>query len=178
MSDNEKNEFDTFMNSSTEAPYDLKSQISSLVHGDLKRLPMRTFAKTLSAHWVAGALTLAVCPQFGWNPFSSSPHLPHIFMQYGMWACGLFCGTIFMALGALISMAFLNGNERVYLSTREWSYALSLSFLSMGVLMVLGRASSGGDVFFTESFIIFWLIGAFLFDLAALRGLFHRYASV
>ena len=118
MNDKNKNEFESFMNASANAPKGISEQLTFNIHTDLKRLPLRTFVKTLSAHWLAGILTLVVCPQFGWNPFSSSPHLPHIFMEYGMWVCGLFCGIIFMALGALISLLFLNGNECVYLSRR------------------------------------------------------------
>lgn len=175
--DQETKDFSSFIHAEVRPEARLDQTLQSVILSDLRWLPRLTFIKALTAHWAAGLITLAICPQFGWNPFNSSTHLPHIFMKYGMWACGLFCGSLFMALGALFTWGFLGRNQRVYLAAKAWKFALLLSSLSMGVLMILGKNSSSPDVFFTESFIIFWVLGAFLFDWATLKGLFSRYRS-
>lgn len=172
-----KNDFHEFMKSEAEPSLEAENLIKTEIARDLYWLPSLTFIKTLAAHWLAGLITLSFCPQFGWNPFNTSVHLPHIFMKYGMWACGLFCGSAFMALGASATFVVLTSNERVYLARRDWLFAASLSALSMGALMILAQGASGADVFFTESFIAFWVIGAFVFDFATLKGWFSRYRS-
>lgn len=166
----EQEDFKSFMNSDVSSPSKLGQEILAHVEHDLSRLPWHTFAKSLGVHWIAGALTLLVCPQFGWNPFETSPHLPHIFMQYGMWACGLFCGTIFMALGSLLTMALLPAHQRLYVERHGFRFALVIGSLSIALLMLLGRGSSGFDIYMTESFISFWLVGAVLFDWAIFKG--------
>lgn len=171
-------EFRSFIEGGVNPKPELDQSLKSVIASDLSWLPKLTFTKALAAHWAAGLVTLAICPQFGWNPFNSSLHLPHIFMKYGMWACGLFCGSLFMALGAFFTWVILGRNQRVYLAVRSWKFALMLSSLSMGALMILGKASNGSDVFFTESFIIFWILGAFVFDWTTLKSIFSRYQAV
>lgn len=166
----EQEDFKAFMTSEVEPSSKLNHEILRYVERDLSTLPWYTFAKALGVHWIAGALTLLVCPQFGWNPFETSPHLPHIFMQYGMWACGLFCGTIFMALGSILTLIMLPLDQRHYIEKHGFRYALVISSFSIAALMLLGRGSSGFDIYMTESFISFWLVGAILFDWAMLKG--------
>ncbi len=170
-------DYKSFLKDSKNPGSELDRAVSEMVAEDLRWLPRITFVKTLSAHWLAGLVTLSICPQFGWNPFDTWVHLPHVFMKYGMWACGLFCGVIFMALGASATRIILGANERVYMARRSSIFALLMSSLSMGALMLLARNSSGADIFFTESFISFWVIGAFVFDWATLKGWFSRYRS-
>lgn len=170
MSERNEKDFKKFMNAHEAVPHSLDEKINARVRSDLKLLPWNVFAKTLAIHWGAGALTLLVCPQFGWNPFSSSPHLPHVFMEYGMWACGLFCGSLFMTFGAILSIIFMPLSDKRYLLAHGGRYALSVSALTMGGLMAMGYASSGLDIYFSASFISFWLLGAFVFDWLSFKG--------
>ena len=174
----ENKEFQTFMKSSQAPGGEIDSRLESLVARDLKHFPLRVFAKALGLHWFAGALTLLICPQFGWNPFQVSPHLPHIFMEYGMWACGLFCGSLFMLFGGLGTRLFASGNEAVLLKQRGHRFAFALSGLTLGLLMLFGGLHGGAEVYFSFQFITFWIVGALAFDLLCFKLGRTRFQSV
>ncbi len=72
--------------------------------------PKLVFIKLLSIHFVVGYLSLAICSQFGLNPFHSSVTLMDYFMKIGghsfcMFACGLFfMSTTYLSSNAILSL--------------------------------------------------------------------------
>lgn len=120
----------------------------------------------------AGFVTFTFCPQFGLNPFSVSTHITHQFMNYGTWACGLFCGLTFMGTGSLIKYLFLGKRELLLIPSFKTKQILTLSSLIYGLYMTLGsQVSSESSIPFSlfETnelfgqfliFGVFWLMAA------------------
>lgn len=134
----------------------------------LKQKEWLTFLLKIGAiHFISGLVTFFFCPQFGLNPFKSSPHLPHIFMSYGVWACGLLCGSIFMGSGALIRFAFFDQRERVLADKKGLKVTLILSSLIYGLFMLVGSQIGTMMLNYSIVFFIFWLIGALLLERAS-----------
>lgn len=138
----------------------IDQKIIQIIEEKLKRFKRLILIKAWAIHWISGAITLSFCPQFGWNPFGASPHLPHIFMDYGMWACGLFCGALFVGVGGLMTLLVLQKSEKFYYQKKGFSIATVISAISLGLLMLLGATTNSLDIYFSFVFITFWVIGA------------------
>jgi len=122
------------------------------------------FGKVVGIHALAGAATLAVCPQFGWNPFGANPHTVHIFMVYGMWACGLFCGSLFMVLGAFLKLALLPKSSLSLYYRHGIRNSFMLSSLFLFMMMTAGAMTSSDNIFLGFIFALFWWFGALLME--------------
>jgi len=134
------------------------------------------FSKVVAIHALAGTATLAVCPQFGWNPFGANPQTMHIFMGYGMWACGLFCGSLFMVLGAFLKLVLLQKSSvsLYYRNGIKNSFMLSSLFLFM--MMTAGAMTSSYNIFLGFVFALFWWLGALIAETLSFgaQRLFHQ----
>lgn len=164
-----KNEFLNFM--SFDKDKSSHNPLSHLIQRDLERQSKNVLLKSLLTYLVTGGFTLLFCPQFGFNPFGASVHTAHIFMGYGVWACGLFCGTLFMMFGSFFLPLILNHNEMAFLYRRPLKTILPVSSIIFALLMLGGINSSAFDMFFSFSFIIFWIVGAFSIILLELSGI-------
>lgn len=155
-----KKEFLDFMNQETTPPSSLGEKILSAEKSILKKERLHSILLVVGVHAVAGLATLSICPQFGWNPFGANPHTMHIFMEYGMWACGLFCGVLFMLTGSILSALLLPriSNALYYRKTMRNSLIVSSLFFFM--LMTAGLYTSSDNLFLGLSFSIFWYLGA------------------
>jgi hypothetical protein len=62
-------------------PQDISDNILNRVRIDLNPSPWMVFAKLFGVHLVVGTLSLAICSQFGLNPFHSNFSLSEYFMR-------------------------------------------------------------------------------------------------
>lgn len=155
-----KKDFLNFMKQESPPPSFLSEKIFAAEIAIIKRERINSFLSVLTVHVLAGLATLSVCPQFGWNPFGANPHTMHIFMKYGMWACGLFCGVLFMLSGSILSALLLPrvSNALFYRNLIKNSLILSSIFFFM--LMTAGLYTSSDNIFLGLSFSAFWYLGA------------------
>lgn len=122
------------------------------------------FSKVVAIHALAGAATLAICPQFGWNPFGANPHTVHIFMAYGMWVCGLFCGSLFMVLGSFFKLVLLPKSNITLYYRNGIKNSFLLSSLFLFLMMTAGAMTSSDNIFLGFVFAFFWWLGALLME--------------
>lgn len=131
-------EFQQFLQTEeVNVPLSLKSSVLEEVKEALNPSPLLVFRQLLFVHLFAGSVTLVFCPQFGIGPFGGMDGLMSVVMQYGTWACALYCGSIFMALTAITGYLVLGSvQRRVIFRTGLWQFAM-LGFISMAGLMLI-----------------------------------------
>ena len=157
----DEREFKKFLKSYEAPPAALDERILGQARKSLYWENLLVLLKVFATHLLAGVATLAVCPQFGWSPFKAPDSLPHIFMSYGVWACGLFCGSFFMGAGALLSSILLGRREFLAYNRKLWTYSGVSSAVFMTALMFLGKEqASAHGTYLSVMFIGFWFIGA------------------
>jgi len=112
------------------------------VRRDLQPSALRIGLRLGAVHAVAGALTLAICPQFGIGPIGGGHGLMGVFMQFGEFACAAGCGSFFMGASVLTSLMILTPDELRVIRQQGagLGYWLALAGLSMGLFMVFGNA--------------------------------------
>lgn len=142
-------------------PEELSNQILQRVRKDLNPSSVLVFFKLLGVHLAVGTLSLAVCHQFGLNPFGTEKSLADWFMSVGGHKfCMVGCGVFFMALSILAAGYFLSSDEVRVLRKTEFLQAFSLSVISLAVFFFFGA----------ELALLFgglWLLGALLGGWAA-----------
>lgn len=158
-------DFKSFLNSE-KIP---SNTIDKLIREQNKKLhredQVHTILLSLGTHTLAGIITLLFCPQFGLNPFGASIHVPHYFMQFGAWACGLFCGGIFIGTGSVLKLIFL---PKRYLSIYQNSIvknSILLCAIFYGLFMLQTFRSNEEAYFLTLNFSLFWVFGGVLLDI-------------
>lgn len=157
----DEREFKKFLKSYEAPPAALNEKILGQARKTLFWENLLVLLKVFATHLLAGVATLAVCPQFGWSPFNTPDSLPHIFMSYGVWACGLFCGSFFMGAGALLSPILLGRRELLAYNRKLWTYSTVSSAVFMAALMLLGKEqASERGTYLSAMFIGFWFLGA------------------
>ena len=100
-------DFKDFFNSTSETPPELDKKTLGTIKSNHNSDSFEVSIKIFFVHLFAGFSTLIFCPQFGWNPLGVSDRLAHIFMDYGLWACGAFCGFLFIGFGSIITRAII-----------------------------------------------------------------------
>ncbi len=126
--------------------------------------PWMVFSKVTAIHVVIGFLSLAVCNQFGLNPFQTNQSLTNWFMKIaGHNFCMLLCGTFFMATTYLLANLFLNLEELESIKRYEW--------LQTGII---GLASLAAFYFFGAELVgtvtALWIVGAFIGGYVSIEG--------
>ncbi|MCR9204258.1 MAG: hypothetical protein NXH75_06760 [Halobacteriovoraceae bacterium] len=163
MDQNEKDYLE-FLNAHEEVSSDqkakLKNEVKNFIHADL----FIFYTKLALIFSLSGFLTFSFCPQFGLNPFGANPHITHMFMQYGMWVCGLFCGSFFMGAGALLKFLLLSKQDLSYLPRFGLFPSLVLSSTIYGLYMIIGLQKTGDLLAGSLIFSIFWLLGGVLLE--------------
>lgn len=156
-------EFKDFIHSGegVTVPEELSNQIFQRVRKDLNPSSVLVFFKLLGVHLAVGTLSLAVCHQFGLNPFGTEKSLADWFMSVGGHKfCMVSCGVLFTALSILAAGYFLSSDEMRILRKTELLQAFSLSIISLAAFFFFGA----------ELALLFgglWLLGALLGGWAA-----------
>ncbi len=160
-------DFNDFMKGDgTAVPEDVSHTVLQYVHNALNPSSWMVFLKLLGIHGVVGTLSLAICDQFGINPFSTGFSLAQYFMKFGHSVCMTICGFLFISLSIFFSRLIFRQEEFVVLKKNVLSQAFSLSAISLGVFMIVGAE-------FALSIGVLWVIGAVLggFVTAQIGGL-------
>lgn len=112
------------------------------------------------AFQVLGALfSLSFCPQFGLG-LNPGHNISHYFMQFGMWACAAFCGSLFLSSGVLVAFLGMKGEELWWI-WRRYKYSLvMLPVLLWAGLMLTNVSLSLPGV--GLSFHLWWMTAAIL----------------
>lgn len=159
------NEFKEFVSyESTSVPKDLSERVLGQIETLLNPNPLLVFLKIFGIHLVVGYLSLAVCHQFGVNPFGTSYSLADVFMNWGGHSvCMVFCGVLFSSLSLLAAGYFLTIEEIQALKRTEFLQALSLGIISLGIF-----AAAGAELAF--AFAGLWLLGALIGGFLSIEG--------
>ncbi len=149
------NEFREFVRSESSVPKELSEKILNFVRHDLTPSAVFVFTKIVFIHLFVGTLSLAICDQFGINPFNTSFSLAHYFMKAGHSFCMTLCGFLFLGLTTIASWFILSRTEFLVLKQNTFLQVFFLSLLSLGFFLLLG-------VKIVFSAAAFWLFGALL----------------
>lgn len=123
----------------TPVPTELTSSVFSKVKQLLYPSAVSVFTKIFGIHAVTGFFSLAVCNQFGLNPFKTSHSLSDVFMDVGGHGfCMVACGTLFISLSIFLAGFFLNIEETKALRKTEFLQTLALGLISIGLFMAVG----------------------------------------
>lgn len=123
----------------TPVPSELTANVFSKVKQLLYPSAVSVFSKIFGIHVVTGFFSLAVCNQFGLNPFKTSHSLSDVFMDFGGHGfCMVACGTLFISLSIFLAGFFLTIEETKALRKTEFLQTLSLGLISIGLFMAVG----------------------------------------
>lgn len=143
-------------------PRDVSENILNRVRADLNPSAWVVFAKLLGIHLVVGTLSLAICSQFGLNPFGTSFSLSEYFMTFGHSTCMVFCGVLFIGLTILLGRLLLQREELFVLSRSAPLQVFGLSVLSLAAFIGFGAEVVLGIG-------ILWFIGAMVGGVMAVK---------
>lgn len=132
-------DFKEFVGSeSTAVPKEISDQILKKIHSDLNPSSWLVFSKLLGIHLVVGTLSLAICNQFGLNPFQTNFSLSDYFMRLGHSTCMVFCGVLFIGLTVTLGNFVLRREELLVLSRNALLQVFGLSVLSLAAFIGFG----------------------------------------
>jgi hypothetical protein len=154
-------EYNEFLKNEQPVPQEMSNQVFSKICGLLNPSAFMIFTKVFSIHLAVGTLSLAICHQFGLNPFGTEKSLADWFMSVGGHSfCMIGCGILFTALSIVAAGYFLTTEEVRVLRRTEFLQSLCLSLFSLGVF-----AFFGAELVLT--FAGLWLLGALIGGYAA-----------
>jgi hypothetical protein len=110
--------------------------------------------KLFSTHLIVGAITLALCPQLGFQTFKTNINLMHYFMYWGKTSCDIFCGTFFMSTSMLIAYFVLSFDEKRVIRSKKLLSSLLLILFTIGFFIIFNP-----NLFVELS--LLWIVGAF-----------------
>lgn len=118
--------------------------------------PKIVFSKVAVIHIVVGFLSLAICNQFGLNPFQTDRSLADWFMTVGGHQfCMVACGVLFMASTYLFANFVLSLEEFETIRRYEWLQASIAGLVSLAAFYFFGA-----ELVF--AFAALWLFGGIL----------------
>lgn len=148
-------EFTEFSNISSEQ-VQVPARSFETIKARLFPSPWFVFGKVTAIHAVVGFLSLAICNQFGLNPFNTSQSLTDWFMRIaGHNFCMLLCGTFFIATTYLLANLFLNLEELESIKRFEWLQTGIIGLISLAAFYFFGAELVG-------TFALLWIVGAFI----------------
>ncbi|MBX7139211.1 MAG: hypothetical protein K1X83_14650 [Oligoflexia bacterium] len=148
-----EHEFREFIDSAEiPAPAQLSDKIRTTIHAALNPSAFQVFLKLLVISTMAGLLSLAICPQFG---FGGNLSLMRYFMKLGPHICSMACGAFFIGVGVILSSLFMRPEELRVLRRTE-----HLQFSALSMLALSAFICTSGAVM--SILTIFWLGGAFV----------------
>ncbi len=133
-------EYEEFLNHDLDVvPESLSTQVLSSVHQLLYPNAWKIFGKLLVLHMVIGTLSLAICHQFGLNPFQTSFSMDNWFMGFvDHHGCMVLCGVLFISL-TLIAAGWLFKLEELRAIQRKAPLHVgALSLFSIGLFFAAG----------------------------------------
>jgi hypothetical protein len=136
-------------------PEHISQTVLSQVRRDLSPSAWLVFAKLLGVHTITGTLSLAICNQFGINPFQTEFSLSDYFMKFGHPTCMFLCGVLFLSVSLLLCRSIILPEDLRVLRRNAWIQVFGLSMISLAVFAVVGAQ-------LTLAIAILWLIGAML----------------
>jgi len=147
----------------------LSRGILARVRADLTPSVLSVMVKVSVFHALAGALTLSVCPQFGFRLFGSGMGLMRVFMAMGHTACMIACGFFFLASSLLLSALLLSPEELRKLRAHRVFGLAYLILLSLIFFVIVDAQVAAG-------FLGLWLLGSVVGGLFSLElgWLFRR----
>lgn len=156
-------EYNEFCNEPGEAaPAHLLKNVRTILFPN----PWIVFSKLAVIHGVVGFFSLAICNQFGLNPFNTPYSLADLFMKIaGHHFCMLACGVLFISTTYLFANIFLSLEELEAVRRYEWLQLAVLSLASLALFYFLGA-----ELVFT--FVALWLLGALVGGLASIEFLY------
>lgn len=148
-------EFAEFSNAeSVQVPEDLSRKIQAKLRPLLHPSAVSVFGKIFAIHMAVGLLSLAVCHQFGLNPFRTSFSLDQWFMEVGGHSfCMIACGFFFVVLTFAAASVILSVEELKALKRNGFLQSSALGMSSLALLYFFGAE-------FVLSMAGLWLLGA------------------
>lgn len=140
-------------------PLETSKAILERIHKALSPSPWIIFFKLMSVHTIVGTLSLAICNQFGMNPFQTNFSLSEYMMKFGHSACMTFCGFVFISLTVALSRPLLRPEEFRVLKKNAPLQIFALSSLSLVTFFAFGA-----EIIFTVG--LLWFFGAMLGGMA------------
>lgn len=166
MNKNMKNEFAEFLQAESDSVQVPRSAFGK-IHSRLFPNAWNVAGKIAVTQAFVGFLSLAICTQFGLNPFNTEFSLAHLFMKFaGHNFCMLLCGVVFVATPYLFSNVLLSLEEIEVVKKYKWLQVGVLSLTSLGAIHFFG-----GEVVLI--FGLLWLIGAFLGGVLSIEGSYY-----
>lgn len=146
-------------------------QVPSTVFTHLKKRlfpnPWVVFGKVAGLHAVVGFLSLAICNQFGLNPFDTNQSLTNWFMKIaGHNLCMLLCGLFFMATTYVLANLFLNLEELEAVRRFEWLQTGITGLVSLAAFYFFGAELAA-------TFVALWFVGAFIGGILSIEGSYY-----
>lgn len=118
--------------------------------------PWIVFSKVTAIHAVVGFLSLAICNQFGLNPFNTKQSLTDWFMKIaGHNFCMLLCGVFFMATTYILANLFLSLEELESIKRYEWMQTGIIGTASLAAFYFFGAELVG-------TFVFLWIVGVLI----------------
>lgn len=151
----------------TSVPVEVSKSVLNRVRADLNPSAWTVFVKLVSVHLIVGTASLALCAQFGLNPFGTDFSLSDVFMQFGHSTCMILCGLLFITLTILFGSLVLRREERLVLSRNAWLQVFGLSTLSLAAFI-----GFGAEVLIGVG--VFWLAGAMIGGITSVKLLAYR----
>ncbi|HEY8278466.1 MAG TPA: hypothetical protein VIH99_02505 [Bdellovibrionota bacterium] len=142
-------------------PVVLSEAVRSKIFVKLQPPFWQVLGKLAFIQTLAGALSLAYCPQFG-MAFSRSHGLMHYLMQYGKSVCMLGCGALFVGVSLLAASLVLRPEEVRALRERRLLQITATVGLSLGAFVCFGAEVM-------EAMTLAWALGATLGGMATLE---------
>jgi hypothetical protein len=163
-----KKDFLEFLNSQeVEVPTEIQKNIYEKIKEDFKPLnALSVLSKFLFLNFSAGFFTLAICPQFGFGPFSKGHDITHFFMGIGVWACAVFCAIFYFAISQTLALLILSHREIQWVSKRKLTLLPLIVMMTFFIFMLaeklLSSSTSHPMPFNTEYKVIWILVGLFI----------------
>ncbi len=150
-------DYEKFLHSDPiEVPPDLKKSVTLQIQKQMNPRAFQVFLKLIIFHLVTGYLSLAICHQFGINPFNTQFSFDTLMMRYvGHRACMLGCGVLFVSSSFLAAGYFLSVEELKVLKRTGALQTASIALISLGLFI-----SAGAEI--ALSIALLWVTGAIL----------------
>lgn len=142
MTDHKKwlTEYESFLKSEDAVvPKEVSLRVLSKMSELLNPSAWLVFGKVLGVQVLVGFLSLAVCHQFGMNPFGTDQSLDTWFMaMLGHNGCMIACGTLFSGAGVFSATFLLKIEELKALKQTKFLQTLALGTFSLALLIFFG----------------------------------------
>lgn len=129
--------------------------------------PWVVFGKITVLHGVVGFFSLAICNQFGLNPFQTNQSLTNWFMKIaGHNVCMVLCGVFFMTTTYVLANLLLSLEELEAVRRYEWLQTGIMGFVSLAAFYFFGAELIG-------TFVGLWIVGALIGGLLSIEGSYY-----